>query len=287
MSVGLLMLLLAGQAAPPPQDVPWAGEARARVLVRVDAAAAAGKEQAPETATNSPRIDERPADVRIEFVRLLVEQGIKNQVPDPASIQVIRHDAKTGRRSTGHRLPFGRGEFDIPLRWYDAAIPYEFPECNVNLADQRQQAAAHERRPDGLFLRMCRRLATTAIWHLCIAMTDKPAMYAVYFDLLPPASCPTGQPPRGFVGDGLNRCEPVGHSTTGLIHSRVDVVDFNGDRVARSSGWAAAGVRSSGIPTSDAPTIGNLRRATAAGDARRQADRRGLRRRAACDRFRR
>ena len=55
------------------------------------------------------------------------------------------------------------------------------------------------------------------------------AWYCVYFDLMVDGELPDRPPPRGFVGDGLNRCEPVGHSTTGLIHSRLDVADWNGD----------------------------------------------------------
>src|SRR5262249_43948144 len=35
--------------------------------------------------------------------------------------------------------------------------------------------------------------------------------------------------PRGWVGDGSHRCAPVGASTTGMIHSRVTVADWDRD----------------------------------------------------------
>jgi hypothetical protein len=51
----------------------------------------------------------------------------------------------------------------------------------------------------------------------------------VYFDVLAGDDRPREVSPRGFLGDGLDRCAPVGDSSTGLIHSRVDVVDYNRD----------------------------------------------------------
>jgi hypothetical protein len=36
-------------------------------------------------------------------------------------------------------------------------------------------------------------------------------------------------PPRGFVGDGSHRCAPLGAGSTGMIHSRVCIADWNAD----------------------------------------------------------
>jgi hypothetical protein len=161
---------------------------------------------------------------------LLADRGIKDQVPDPASIQVIRHDTQTGTPIKSPPFAFGRGEFEIPSRWYDATIPYEFPECNVNLATSGGKLTRTKDVRTGYFYES---VGDARDGHLAFVHRDtgQTATYAVYFDLIPAGKLPDRQPPRGFVGDGLNRCDPVGHSTTGLIHSRVDVVDFNGDQL--------------------------------------------------------
>ncbi len=229
MSATWATLLILAAVAAPPRDIPWVGQGRLRVLVEVDTAGTT--ENAPRTAGDaSIRVDERPADVRIEFAALLAEQGIENQVVDPASIQVIRHDRATGAPVRPGPFAFARGEFEIPSRWYDAAIPYEFPECNVNLATSHGEMPRTKNVRTGYFYEC---VGDGRDGHLAFVHRHdgKPALYGVYFDTLSAGELPDRQPPRGFVGDGLHRCEPVGHGTTGLIHSRIDIVDFNGDRL--------------------------------------------------------
>jgi hypothetical protein len=190
------------------------------VIVRVD--------PAPERERGA-RTDERPAEVRLEFASLLADAHIAG-LPDPATFQVIRHDPQTGRPIKPALFAFARAEFDIPFRWYDAAIPYDFPECDVNISATEGKLRWVNRTRTGYFFEC---VGDAHDGRLAFVHRDdgQTAWYAVYFDTIADGKFPAAPPPRGFVGDGLNRCEPIGHSTNGLIHSRVDVVDFNGDRL--------------------------------------------------------
>src|SRR5262249_18557896 len=58
---------------------------------------------------------------------------------------------------------------------------------------------------------------------------DAAACYAISFRLLPHGEVPQGPAPRHFVGDGSQRCRPIGATTTGMIHSRACAADWNGD----------------------------------------------------------
>src|SRR5581483_7897761 len=107
---------------------------------------------------------------------------------------------------------------------------YEFPECEQNI-----------HATDGLKLRFVSRprwgdyynvlgdgRAGRLVWtHTQIE--QRPSFYSISFRLLAKGRVPDQMPPRGFVGDGSHRCLPVGSSTTGMIHSRVAVADWNGD----------------------------------------------------------
>jgi hypothetical protein len=227
MIAALLSVLLASQAAPAAEPA-WTGEGCARVLVRVDPPRHAEQDGPHAAGAPRKRVDERPADVRIEFARLLRESGIENSVPDLSSVQVIRHDAATGKPQPQSRYAFARGEFDVPFRWYDAAIPYDFPECEVNLATSGGKLLTISRPRAGYFYE-CAGDAHDGRLAFVHREDGQPALYAIYFDIAADGKLPDRPAARGFVGDGLNRCEPVGHSTTGLIHSRVDVADWNGD----------------------------------------------------------
>src|SRR5438552_2218197 len=58
--------------------------------------------------------DERPADFRMAARDFTADRRI-----DLASLQVVRWDPETSAAVSG----------PLPLRWYDDAIPYDFPEC--------------------------------------------------------------------------------------------------------------------------------------------------------------
>ncbi|HEY1599863.1 MAG TPA: VCBS repeat-containing protein [Pirellulales bacterium] len=194
----------------------WAGSGALRVILRVD-----------PTADSSGGADERPADVALDFDDLLRTIAPGRQ-PDLAGLQVIRHDPQTGEPMAQSRNAFGRGPTDLPFRWYDAAIPYEFPEVEANVSHTDGKLPYVTRTRFGYFYDCVGdwrqgRLAFT------YRAGQGPAWYAVYFDLLASGTPPRETPPCGFLGDGLQRCEPRGSSTTGLIHSRVAIGDLDGD----------------------------------------------------------
>ena len=194
----------------------WSGRGALRIVVRVDPPA--GELRAG---------DEQPADVAIDFEKLL-EKAAPGRAADLSGLQVIRHDPASGEPMHATRNAFGRGEFDIPCRWYDAAIPYEFPEVEANVSSTEGELRYITRTRLGYFFDCLGewKSGRLAFSHRA---DDAAACYAVYFDLLPPGGEPRATPPRGFVGDGLQRCEPRGSSSTGLIHSRVAIADFDND----------------------------------------------------------
>lgn len=198
-------------------ELPWTGQGELRVVVGIDVA-----DQEVRAG------DEQPAEIPIDFAKLLSEAGI-DRLPDMTSLQVIRHDASTGKPIKQGKFAFAVGEFDIPWRWYDAAIAYDFPEVEraVSYTDGKLE---YKTRPRfGYFYHCIGDWRTGKLVFPHRHDKDRTATYAVYFNLLPSGAEPETVPPRGFIGDGLQRCTPQGTDTTGLIHSRVETVDWDGD----------------------------------------------------------
>lgn len=194
----------------PLSDWEWSGKGALRVVVRID----------PQT--DSRAGDERPAEVALDFEKLL-QSVAPGRMVDLSGVQVIRHDPQAQTRNA-----FGQGEFDLPCRWYDAAIPYEFPEVETNVSSTDGELRYVTRTRMGYFFDC---LGDWKAGRLAFMHREgpRPAWYAIYFDLMPKDREPRDSPPRGFLGDGLQRCEPHGSSSTGLIHSRVTVADLNDD----------------------------------------------------------
>ncbi len=200
----------------PAAEWKWSGTGAMRVVVRVD----------PE-AGGSRAGDERPAEVALDFEKLLAGAAAGRK-PDLAGVQVIRHDPRSGEPILQTRNAFGQSPFDLPCRWYDAAIPYEFPEVETNVSSTGGELRYVTRPRLGYYYDCLGdwKSGRMAFMH---RTADEPAWYAIYFDLLPGGREPRDTPPRGFLGDGLQRCEPRGASSTGLIHSRVAIADLNDD----------------------------------------------------------
>ena len=193
----------------PSADWKWIGTGALRVFVRVDPAA-----------EDSRLGDEGPAEVVLDFAELLAEVA-PGSTPDLANVQVVRHQTRSGEPELVTPNAFGVSPLDLPCRWYDAAIPYEFPEVEANVSSTDGELRYSPRTRLGYFFDC---LGDWKSGRLAFAhrASRRPAWYAVYFDLLAEReSEPRDSPPRGFLGDGLQRCEPRGSSSTGLIHSRV------------------------------------------------------------------
>jgi len=210
--LALVLFVIPANAAEPQ----WIGQGRYRVVVEIPP-----QEDGREG-------DERPVEVGVDFVQLLKEAG-RGRLPDLSTVQVVRHDVGTGEPLKPEKFAFAQGEYDIPWRWYDAAIPYDFPEVERAVSYTKEKLIFTNRPRFGYFYHAIGDGKSGRIVFPHRRRGSEAARYAVYFDLLPAGEAPTKIPPRGFIGDGLQRCVPDGPSTTGLIHSRVETVDYNGD----------------------------------------------------------
>ncbi len=211
---GIVLAIVFGAIPLTAAEPTWTGDGKLRVLVEV------------KPQENTRPGDERPVEVEIDFDKLLRETHPQRR-PNIAGLQVIRHDAVTGEPVKQGKFAFAKGEFDIPWRWYDAAIPYAFPEVEraVSYSDGKLE---YTERPRFGYFYDC--IGDWRRGRLVFPHRGSGAgRYAVYFDLLPVGAEPAEIPPKGFIGDGLPRCLPGGRSTTGLIHSRVEIVNFDGD----------------------------------------------------------
>lgn len=159
--------------------------------------------------------DESPAELVLRASDLKPDSVI-----DLSSLRIVRVDPRSGK-SLSEPLPF---------RWYDDSIPYDFPECEQNLHSM-----------DGLNLQFINRprwgdfynvvgdgIGGRLVWtHRQEGQTE--SVYAVTCKLLKKGTPQPDIPPRGLVGDGSHRCRPSGSSSTGMIHSRVAIADWNDD----------------------------------------------------------
>src|SRR5207302_2732459 len=103
----LLAAILAATTARTDTKDALPSEDTVRVLVRVPAADIGRRQR-----------DEAPAEFRL----LAADFGAGRRL-DPASLRVVRCEAGTGKALSE----------PLPFRWYDDAIPYDFPECEQNI----------------------------------------------------------------------------------------------------------------------------------------------------------
>lgn len=205
--------------ARPSARVNWAGHGRYRLLVKID----------PQN-IGDRNADEMPAEVEINFDEELANQlKIVNRLPDIASIQVIKYEPQTGRPLRYKSYAYATTPYDRPFRWYDHAIPENYPENEANIDVTAGELKWTSHRMWGYFYNVIGDWRSGKLAWVHTQEKGNSSYYAIYFDLLPTGSKPTQVPPRGFLGDGMNRVERVSSSTTGLIHSRVALDDWNND----------------------------------------------------------
>src|SRR6266545_6580293 len=211
-AAGFMLFPLAASATQGEQ-VAWAGRGSYRLLVRIDAVSIGGRVS-----------DQMPAEIIINFRDDVASRlGVAGKL-DVSSVQVMRYDPVSGQPVPFGKYAYGTTAWDCPFRWYDEAIPYNFPDYH------RSVAATNGAIRDWKYVEKWGHLfGTLGEWdsgHLAWVHTqvgDKPSYYALYFDVLAPGKQPATNPPAGFLGDAMERRAPSGLSTTGLLDSRMAI----------------------------------------------------------------
>jgi hypothetical protein len=196
----------------------WTGRGKYRLLVRVDPKPGGGR-----------ATDEAPAGMRIDFAQALHARHDYRDAVDFRSVTVVRYDPATGQPLDDGRWAYGQSPADRPFRWYDAAIPEAFPEVEVNLSatEGRLQWVEHPRW--GHFYDVVGDGQAGRLAWVHTQVNGAASYYAIYFDLLPRGQATWHAAPRGWIGDGSHRTAPRPGTSTGLIHTRIDVNDWDGD----------------------------------------------------------
>jgi FG-GAP-like repeat len=202
----------------PPRAGNWAGKGLYRFLVKVD-----------PINIGTRASDVRPAELPINLKTQLQSQLGINGVVDMNSVQVIRYDPDTGQAFNDSSWAFGQSAGDRAFRWYDDAIPYEYPEVEDNIHGTNGVLNYVNRTRFGYFYDAEGNWESGRLSWTHKQEGNKASYYAVYFDTLPAGTEPWEASPRGLLGDGGMRTEPVGFSSTGAIHTRIDVTDWDGD----------------------------------------------------------
>ncbi|TWU33865.1 FG-GAP-like repeat-containing protein [Novipirellula artificiosorum] len=127
------------------------------------------------------------------------------------------------------KYAYGRSPFDRPFRWYDDSISYEFPGFADAVSRAKGRIVRRPKTRGGYFFNAIGDWRKGRLAWIHTSVRNESATYAVYFDLLRREEEPSRIPPRGWLGDGLPRCDRNGVTTMGADHSRVDLDDWNGD----------------------------------------------------------
>lgn len=154
-------------------DVEWVGERRYRLLVTVEA-----------TDGSAQRSDQRPTELQIDFDKQLKMLGIKG-VADIGSIQVIPYDSATGAPRAGAKYGYATHPAESPFRWYDAAIPYDFPEFADAVSRSNGKIVRRNRVRAGYFFNVIGEWKRGRLVWMHTESDGAPTQYAVYFDVLP------------------------------------------------------------------------------------------------------
>jgi len=207
----------------------WIGNRHYRILLEVK----------PREIGSRPR-DERPARVNIRFEQLLTK-GIIPEQADLSTLQVMRYEADTGLPIAYKNNLYGETPYDLPLQWYDAAIPDPFFDSDWGLIvpwvrhprDPKPEIDTsspwHSRPRWGYYYEVNGEWRTGNLAWAHTQVGNKPSYYAVYFDTLKPGEIPSQPVPRGWIGDGSHRTAKVGTRSTGLLHGHCKMADMDRD----------------------------------------------------------
>src|SRR5262245_54219724 len=160
-----------------PQGKENGGERAVQILV-----------QGPAADLGSRNKDEMPAEYRLSASD--TAPGCRLNL---AALQVVRWDPDKSRPLSG----------PLPLRWYDDAIPYDFPEveANVNFTDGLTFPIIPRPRWGDFCNVLGDGVSGRLVW-LHSQEGKNPSTYRITAPLLAEGKTPDHMPPRGLVGDG-------------------------------------------------------------------------------------
>jgi hypothetical protein len=183
------------------------------------------------TAASAPAQDALTLTVRVPPADLHGRAGDEGPAEFPLSAPVDRRIDLSSLEVRAYdpiaQRPLGD---PLPSRWYDAALPDDFPVFDgiVSGTDGKTFRWESRRRWAEFFPIIGEGRAGRLAW-LHRQTLSHPAFYQISYRLLPKGETPSQMPRREFLGDGSPRREPFGASTTGVIHGRLAVADWNGD----------------------------------------------------------
>lgn len=169
--VGLFLLVTSSFSADEPKPPRYQ-----RLIVRVD----------PVDLGRRMR-DELPAEV-------LLDHG--NKVLDASSLRIVHVD-EMGKPISDEPLPF---------RWYDEAIPYDFPEFLDSVSRTAGELKPEPRVRGGYYLNAMGDGKKGRLAWMHTQLGNQPEWYAVEFNWLKPGEVPQHLPPQGWIGDGQALC---------------------------------------------------------------------------------
>ncbi len=212
--VAALLLLTVSTAADAPT---WVGQGKYRLLVRVD----------PLDIGNH-KSDEMPTRIHLSSADVLQQTGAKGKI-NVGALEVEQYDPATGQPIPYGKWAYAHEPWEVPYRWYDDAVPEDFPEVVGNINPDTGELKYTPERNWGYFYETLGEWDSGNLAWTHTQRGNQPSYYAIYFDLLPPGKQPDALPRTGFVGDGTERTEEIAPNTHGLLLSRVEVADWNGD----------------------------------------------------------
>jgi hypothetical protein len=175
--------------------------ANRRWLIRVD----------PVEIGQRPR-DELPAEADIEVG--------ESESLDLTTIRIVRADAEGRATDDAVALPF---------RWYDAAIPYDFPEFQDSVSRTAGKLQPQPRERGGYYLNAMGDGRKGRLSWMHTQVGQQPAWYVVEAMLLAPGAVPKHLPQQGWIGDGQARCAETATQAVHSDHLRIDLHDWNSD----------------------------------------------------------
>ncbi|MEX2310334.1 MAG: FG-GAP-like repeat-containing protein [Pirellulales bacterium] len=217
----------AAPAAPPSQSehldirakqVAWAGVGSHRILLKVD----------PVELSTDRAEDELPAQAEIDWAAQLQSNGVEGKA-DLRTIQIMRIDPESGRPIAYSDYAYQRGPYDRAFRWYDGAIPYEFPEVlapsSYTDGDRRRKTTTR----NGYMYNAVGEWKTGKLSWSHTQAGNSPSYYALYFDRMDSEVVPPEPAPAGWIGDAMPRHARWGESTTGADTTQIALDDWNED----------------------------------------------------------